>query len=135
MTHDDFWKKYNVMPAQPTWLGRELLGDKLREVMSGIFIVDGIRYCGILLKAFDSDSWKHDDDLWYFFKTIPYWDDKNNVIEYDIIDHPYHSGEYNFIEEDLTRDAFADFLMSELKKYDPDGYDVLSKKIQADTNE
>ncbi len=102
MTNNEFMSKYQPVPANATWLLRELIdpGHEKPVAILAVVIIDGRRVPGIIL----SNKPNEDIECSRFFKMDPYV--IGDTIDFDIIDKPYGLNQVKFLDEDFTMDVF-----------------------------
>ena len=127
MTHTEFFAKYHIMNPEAGELIKMMNPGVYRTCAGGLFILNGKRVSGMVISARDDDDWKKDGDQYYMFETIPYYDYEHHIVDMDIIDCPYHSDEFEWID-DYDWDMFNEYVLSVFKEKDPEAYRILSDK-------
>lgn len=97
MTHDEFVKKYNPVPASSTWITKAIMDPNFvrpTELLA-VVVIDGSRVPGIILTDKENGN--------RFYKMNPYV--RGDIIDFDIIDKPYTPDQFEFIDEDFTMDV------------------------------
>ena len=127
MNHSEFYKKYDLLPSNASWMLKAMNPYK-NECLLSVVSINKTNVPGIIV-VFKTPAEEpgHVYNDYNFFKMEPYFDSANSIIDFDIIDRPYTVDEFEMLD-DYSFELFNDIVMNILKDKDPDAYEILLRK-------